>query len=162
MSEFSFSYDPKSRISLSDRQPAWSTKVERWHQLDEASYALCEAVQAWKDTDHLKPFSQLIYIGCGGSNVADAEFVKSLGPAKFVYTLVNIAPSVLCQSLNWSGPVTCFSLNSQAGSGFEPEIIKYASLRAQQNKAPSFVVKSNLQLDTSGHLVIKGIYVDND
>ncbi len=111
--DFEYLYDPQSRLQNSF-EPVWKNRVDRWYQLDENSFALCEALTAWNlskwfDSQNLT-LSQIFYFIEGGSNLADADFVNAdaISPAKFVYTLPNIAISVGLQILNWRGPVYSF------------------------------------------------------
>lgn len=93
------------------QEPAWAGQVERWYQLDEVSYAFCEALHQWQGlADFEKP--ETIFLALpGASNLADRDFVESgaVSPAKFVYTLPNICISVIFQLLGFHGRVVCFN-----------------------------------------------------
>ncbi len=90
-----------------EKEPEWSSKVERWYQLDEVCYSFCEAIHQFKDIQ--KPDLIILALD-GASNLSDFEFVNSgaTSPSKFVYTLPNICISVLLQMLNHSAKVYCF------------------------------------------------------
>ena len=107
------------------KEPAWSSKVDRWYQLDEVSYAFCEALEQWQNSEKLGPPDLVILALEGASNLSDFDFVKSGGqsPAKFVYTLPNICISVIFQSLQHQGKVYCFHKG--------PETLKFALQEAQ-------------------------------
>lgn len=86
--------------------PSWHAQVERWYQMDAASYGLCEL---WtKSSAHGSP--DLIFLASpGGCNEMDLQFVKSgaASPSKFVYTLPSTRSSALLQLMNWQGPLFC-------------------------------------------------------
>jgi hypothetical protein len=86
--------------------PSWHAQVERWYQMDAASYGLCEL---WtKAADQIAP--GLIFLASpGGCNEMDQQFVKSgaASPSKFVYTLPSTRSSALLQLMHWQGPLFC-------------------------------------------------------
>ncbi len=95
-------------------EPAWSTKVERWYQMDESSFALGQAIFEW---DYLEEFDRpalTLLSTPNGSNVADWHFVQSGSsqPARFVYTLPSVPAAVLFQMLDFRGPLYCFQDSS--------------------------------------------------
>ncbi len=77
----------------------------RWSQLDAYSYALAEAGYVWKNL--LSPPHLVISASPSASNYTDREFVQTgaLSPSLFVHTLPNVRCSLLCQIMEWSGPV---------------------------------------------------------
>lgn len=111
-------------INVSDRQePAWKERVDRWYQLDEIGFAVSEAIWQWKTKD--LPSPKLVILAMEGlSTVADFDFVNSgaSSPAKFVFTLPNIAASVLFQVLGIHCKVYC--LNS--GTATEEAGVEHA------------------------------------
>ncbi len=90
------------------KDPLWQDRVERWYQLDTAAYSLCEAGYQLQTKQWTRP--DLIILSSGsGSNATDLEFARggANSPSKFVHTLPNVRGSVLCQLLDWHGPVIC-------------------------------------------------------
>ncbi|MGZ3722807.1 MAG: hypothetical protein ACXVA9_07765, partial [Bdellovibrionales bacterium] len=88
--------------------PEWSTKVERWYQLDAAAFALTETF--WRHRDTLKSRPETMFLASPlASNHTDAQFASSQAPspAKFVHTLPNIRGASLLQVMEWSGQVYC-------------------------------------------------------
>ncbi|HRO67092.1 MAG TPA: hypothetical protein PL182_05975 [Pseudobdellovibrionaceae bacterium] len=99
------------KYEITPQAPVWAHKVDRWHQLDEVSFAFCEALSRWNDLKE-EPKPDLILLALeGASNVADSDFVRSgaRSPAKFVYTLPNICMAVIFQFLNLKSRVFCLS-----------------------------------------------------
>jgi hypothetical protein len=90
----------------SNKEPDWKDKVERWYQLDAASYGLCEALTVWNESS---PPEALLLASPGASNLMDRQFVESgaNSPSKFVYTLPNVRSAAVCQLLAWHGPLFC-------------------------------------------------------
>ena len=88
-------------------EPAWSSKVARWSQLDFAAYGLVEAYERLK-TGLSKP-SFIFLASPGASNETDRKFALGGGtsPSLFVHTLPNIRCSPMLQVMEWSGPVLC-------------------------------------------------------
>ena len=90
----------------SPEPPSWHAQVERWYQMDSASYGLCEL---WtKMPDQVAP--SLIFLASpSGCNEMDQQFIKSgaASPSKFVYTLPSTRSSALLQLMNWQGPLFC-------------------------------------------------------
>jgi len=88
-------------------EPAWAGHVERWYQLDAASFVLADAY--WNYKTYLKdPPNWLILASPGASNVTDAQFAAApASPAKFVHTLPNVRGVALLQLMKWSGQVVC-------------------------------------------------------
>lgn len=153
--QLQFLFDPKTvKAGL---EPAWKDRVDRWYQLDETSRALCDAFDNWKQTHVLRAFDQLIFICQGGSNLADAEFVSSgaVSPSKFIYTLPNIAPSVVCQLLGWQGPVYCFcSDGSEAAFLFAKKMAQIKSAKAET----TLIVHTSPSLNEMGYRAVFGDY----
>jgi hypothetical protein len=128
----------------SKAEPAWSAKIDRWYQLDEVSYAFCEALHQW---DYLKeaPRPDVIFLALpGASNLADFDFVQSgaVSPAKFVYTLPNICVAVIFQMLGFSGKVYCLHKGSETIPFAEQEAREMAK---QGKKAWVFASPPQLQ-----------------
>lgn len=140
-------------------EPVWKDNVERWYQLDEASFLLCEAISDWQKQNLLKPFDRIIYLAEGGSNLADADFVgiQIPSPAKFVYTLPNIAPSVFLQLLKWRGSVVCISpVELEKSLKFSFNLAKSLAENSKQN---TFILYSNPSLNERGYRVVYGAFV---
>ena len=96
--------------------PTWSSRIDRWSQLDDSCFTFCEALQAWDYlADHEKPDFIFIVLP-NASNQADQDFVESgaASPSKFVFTLPNICASVLFQLIDYSGPTFCISKGSSS------------------------------------------------
>lgn len=113
-------------------EPAWSQRVDRWHQLDEISFCFCEALHRW---DLLKDYPQpdIIFVASpGASNLADQDFAASDGgsPAKFVFTLPNICASVILQILQKTAKVYCI----QQGENTYERALQEARAFAQAGK----------------------------
>src|ERR1035437_689374 len=91
-----------------ESEPEWSARVERWYQLDAASFALTETFWRHQQTLEVLPKWMLLASPLA-SNVTDRQFVASgaSSPAKFVHTLPNIRSASLLQVMGWSGPVIC-------------------------------------------------------
>ncbi len=92
------------------QSPEWADKIKRWAQLDEASYAVAEAV--WKNRDFLSSgFDQLILTSTQGSSHTDYSFVSDvkISPSHFVHTLPNVRSIVFSILTGWEGPLYCFS-----------------------------------------------------
>lgn len=99
------------KYEITPQAPPWSPKVDRWHQLDEISFAFCEALSRWEDLKTEPPPDLILLALEGASNVADSDFVRSgaKSPAKFVYTLPSICMAVIFQFLNLKKRVFCLS-----------------------------------------------------
>jgi hypothetical protein len=91
-------------------EPAWSTRVERWYQLDAYAFALADTVAAFEKEGVSKP-DLILLASPQASNETDHHYVQSgaQSPSKFVHTLPNIRSSSLCQMLEWSGPILCLA-----------------------------------------------------
>lgn len=88
------------------QEPSWRQKVERWYQMDAASYGFCElAVRAPSQ----RAPDCMFLTSPAGCKEMDLQFVKTgaLNPSKFVYTLPSIRSSALLQVLEWHGPLLC-------------------------------------------------------
>jgi len=139
-------------------EPAWAGSVARWHQLDDATFAVVEAayrfsVENTEVWESVRPKSMWI-ASPGGSNSADCDFVQhgSRSPSRFVGTLPSIRSSSLALFMDWQGPVIC--LQSGGGTmaqGFE-EICWH--LRGQSSD-PAWLITSTRKLDggKAEHLV---------
>lgn len=109
-------------------EPPWSAKIDRWYQLDEVCYAFCEALHQWQYLEDL-PRPEVILLALpGASNVADQDFVASnaTSPAKFVYTLPNIAAAVILQMLGFSCKVYCLHKGPETLAFVENEARTFA------------------------------------
>ncbi len=110
MKTLSYKVDLEKRNQVGT-EPGWSTKIDRWYQLDELGFSFCEALQEWNYLESF-PRPDMIFLAIeGASNVADYDFVAtgSQSPAKFVYTLPNISAAVIFQILKLNGKVYCLS-----------------------------------------------------
>jgi hypothetical protein len=131
-------------------EPAWAPLVARWHQLDEATYAVVEAAFRYgnefpEEWDRVRPHSIWI-AAAGGSNPADYDFVLhgSRSPSRFVGTLPSIRSSSLSLLMNWRGPVMCLQQGKETMlRGFE-EI--YWHLLASQSE-PSWLITTTKTLE---------------
>ncbi|MFZ3231641.1 MAG: hypothetical protein WA160_15640 [Pseudobdellovibrio sp.] len=150
----------------SSAEPTWKDKVDRWYQLDETSMALCEAVNDWVQKSIIPKFDHLIFICASASNLADAEFVATgaISPSKFVYTLPNIGPSVVCQLLGWKGQVYCFCAEDQIeeiGLGFDQSTVSIA-IDFAKNKSKLgqtvLILQTSPSLNEMGYRAVYGYY----
>ncbi len=151
MSDESLPLDYKVKVAMkhfnvsvpAQSEPAWAPLVARWHQLDEATYAVVEAAYRYskdfpEEWDLVRP--QSIWMAApGGSNAADYDFILhgSRSPSRFVGTLPSIRSSSLSLLMNWRGPVMCLQQGEETMlRGFE-EI--YWHLLASQSE-PSWLI----------------------
>ncbi len=155
------SFDPQKKL-VPASEPAWKDLIDRWYQLDETSFALCEAAFGWQQLNLLKKFDELIFLSPGGSNLADADFVAMTpaSPSKFVYTLANIAPSVLCHLLRWSGPVYCYC----PGNLTEQQetlrgALQIAQAKAKRSHTVTFIIEAIPYLNANGYRDVNGYFV---
>ncbi len=84
--------------------PEWSSKVDRWYQLDAEAYGLTELV--WRIEE--KP--DLIFLASQeASNSSDRLFIESemTSAVKFAHTLPNVRCSPFLQAKQWTMPVLC-------------------------------------------------------
>ena len=131
--------------------PAWAQKIDRWYQLDETSFAFCEALHHWNYLqDHPKPQQVLLALE-GASNLADFEFAadfalnRAMSPSKFVYTLPNVCASVLFQLLEISAPVFCLN------QGRETLAFAQAEARELAKQVPTVWLFSSSHVLENGH-----------
>lgn len=96
--------------------PAWSARVDRWTQLDDACFTFCEALQQWNFLSDLEKPEFIFVVLPNASNEADFDFVSSGAgsPSKFVFTLPNICASVLFQLIQFSGRTFCLSKGAES------------------------------------------------
>jgi len=90
------------------QEPEWSAQVERWSQLDAASFGVTEVF--WHNREHLQSRPEwMLLCSPGASNRTDHQFAQAPvpSPAKFVHTLPNIRSAALLQVMKWSGQVLC-------------------------------------------------------
>jgi hypothetical protein len=156
--KFTFMFNPKIREDDS-YQPSWKNKIERWHQLDEAAFALCEAVSEWSQNENFI-FDEIIFLTQKGSNLADAEFVASqpISPAKFVYTLPSVAPSVMSHLFGWSGPVFCLGVTEKDELTLRRSLELAQQKRSSENKK-TFILQLFATLNEAGYRVLDGYIV---
>lgn len=116
-------YRHELRFPVKDT-PAWGAEVERWYQLDSASYVLADAY--WKFREQLKtPPGWLILASPGASNHTDAQFAAAPpSPAKFVHTLPNVRGVALLQLMRWPGQILCLQK--------DPDTVRFALEEAKQ------------------------------
>ncbi len=98
--------------TTSTQEPSWSTRIDRWFQLDEEGFALCHALVEWQKIPGVVPKPNLIvHASLQGSWQADLDFVRSgaESPSKFVYTLPSVPMGVLAQFLSWNGSMYNFT-----------------------------------------------------
>ncbi len=86
--------------------PSWSSKIQRWYQLDNPAYVLAEfanQIRSFKSPD------LVVLSGNGASNSTDLAFVggDSPRPSTFVHTLPNVRFSSFSELLSWNGPMIC-------------------------------------------------------
>lgn len=91
--------------------PAWSSRIDRWSQLDDSCFTFCEALHTWDYLVGLEKPQFIFIVLPNASNQADLDFVNSgaASPSKFVFTLPNICASVLFQLIPFSGRTFCIS-----------------------------------------------------
>lgn len=142
-------------------EPAWKDLVDRWYQLDETGFALCHAIFQWRQEKRLPEFDRLIFICSGGSNLADAAFVHSgaTSPSKFVYTLPNIGPSIVCQVLGWRGPVYCFCVEDDRPQSFLSTFNTALEITNSKNgESRALVIRTSPSLNEMGYRAVYGYY----
>ena len=91
------------------KDPEWSSKVDRWYQLDAAAFGTTELV--WKMPE--KP--DLIFLASqDASNGSDSLFVESdaTSAVRFAHTLPNVRCSPFLQAKGWNLPVYCLQYGS--------------------------------------------------
>lgn len=149
MKKLSFTVNLKKRLDTTF-QPPWSSIVERWYQLDELSFAFCEALHEWKNLESF-PRPDLILMGIeGASNVADQDFIANpVSPAKFVYTLPNIPAAVIFQMLKMNSQVFYLSHGKETLKILEQE----AQIFSESGKKV-WVFASRAQADSSSREII--------
>lgn len=121
------------RINVIHRaEPEWKSDVERWYQMDATCFSVNQAAYQFFQ-EHRPNFENLILGITGGSNLADFDFVNSKcsSPAKFVYTLPNIALSTVCQMLKWSGPSSCIICRENDTNGVISEALESAKFESR-------------------------------
>jgi hypothetical protein len=114
MKSLQYTVDLKKREDVQN-EPAWSARVDRWYQLDELGFSFCEALHHWNYLEGVvKPDAIFLSLD-GASNIADQDFIasQSSSPAKFVYTLPNIAAAIIFQMLKTHGKVFCLSQGAE-------------------------------------------------
>lgn len=108
-------YDYDFPISPTAEAPAWSSRVDRWYQLDAYAYGLAQSASHFNSLN-LTPTGEpaklpdlVLLASPEASNRTDYAFAQSGGnsPAKFVHTLPNVRSSAWCQVTGWSGPLLC-------------------------------------------------------
>lgn len=142
------SYRDKNR-----EEPPWKDFIDRWYQIDENGYAFCQALYEWKQQNKLPKFDALVLNLPEGSNLSDVNFVMAApaSPAKFVYTLPNIAGTLVVQMLKFQGPLFCFS--ESAGN---TKILSFAQNLLKAGHRNVFVIESSLALNDNEERVVKG------
>lgn len=92
-------------------EPDWGKFVDRWYQLDAASFVLTETF--WRLQNPLIQRPKRIFLASpGASNLTDAQFAAQAAqmtpsPARFVHTLPNVRSASLLKVMKWSGTVFC-------------------------------------------------------
>lgn len=86
--------------------PEWSTQIERWYQLDGASFALADLFWSNRQTLSTRP-AWMLLASPRASNEADLDFAQNPSPAKFVHTLPNVRGAALIRLMGWNGPTLC-------------------------------------------------------
>ncbi len=109
-------------------EPAWSERIDRWNQLDEISYCFCEALHRWQLLREFPEPDVILLASPGASNIADQDFAAggAMSPAKFVFTLPNIAASVILQMLEKTGKVYCLQQGEETLIRAQREAHTYA------------------------------------
>jgi len=94
-----------------EKEPAWSSQIKRWTQLDASSYIVAEATFRHLDFIKAKEIDQLILLSSQGSFETDCLFAHSskFSPAHFVHTLPNVRSLAFSQISNWEGVMFCLS-----------------------------------------------------
>lgn len=89
-------------------EPAWGSHVERWTQLDAASFGLAETFFQFRERLRARP-TTVFLASPTASNTTDRHFVATgaRSPAKFVHTLPNIRSAVLLKLAQTEGPMYC-------------------------------------------------------
>lgn len=136
-------------------EPAWKDRVERWYQLDENGYVICEAVYDWLRKDKMHKFDALLLVLPEASNLADLDFVSSTpaSPAKFVYTLPNIAGVLVAQMTSFHGPIFCLCEDPDS-----QKITLFAQSLLLAGHKKVFVLESSLALNSTKERVVTGYF----
>ncbi|MBC7741750.1 MAG: hypothetical protein H7061_06120 [Bdellovibrionaceae bacterium] len=156
-----FAFDPKKRAA-SCSEPIWKDRIDRWYQLDETSFALCDAIASWQEGHKLKSFDEMVFLSLNGSNLADAEFVatRPASPSKFVYTLSNIGPSVASHLLKWAGPVFCYCPASDAEHAFALKLaIQTAYAKLDRDGVKTLILAAIPRLNEKGYRDVYGYFI---
>ncbi len=101
-------------------QPDWSSKIQRWYQLDNPARSLLESYFYWaKDFPHYADLIDkskcIVLASSGASNETDLNFARegASSPSLFSHTLPNIRASVLLEATGWSGPLLCLQFGQR-------------------------------------------------
>lgn len=136
------------------QEPEWSSKVERWYQLDTPAYVLTETF--WRVRHELTERPEwLLLASLGASNLTDSQFASSASPspAKFVHTLPNIRSASLLQVMQWSGKVLCL----QKDPATLVTALEEGLALAREDKSPVWIaVVSGAGRQFTGHLLTLG------
>lgn len=118
-------------------EPVWASRIERWTQLDAASFGLAEAYTRAREK-MVTPPSAVFLASPTASNVTDLNFAASgaRSPAKFVHTLPNIRSAVLLKLADWEGPMYCLQRDPRTVS---TALIEAADLLRAGNPGPVWV-----------------------
>lgn len=141
-------------------EPAWAKDVPRWHQLDDVTFAVVEALHQFRERcsgtwQECQP--ALVWLAArGGSNLADFEFVSrgSRSPSRFVGTLPSIKSSSLALIMNWQGPVLCLQSGDQTAEHGLQEMFWHQQGRDGQ---PAWLV-THTRIKTAKGFVFKIVF----
>ena len=113
-------------------EPAWSSQVNRWYQLDGPALALCQLF-----FEHKLDFNHLVLASPEGCNETDRDFAQTGAQRaqKFVHTLPNIRASMALQLREEPCPFICFM---EGAKTLEKALKEFYAL-ALENQRPALV-----------------------
>lgn len=136
-------------ISVSrDFEPEWKDLVDRWYQLDETSFLVCEGFFQFSKNYNLQKPDLLILQTSEASNLSDFDFVqsKASSPAKFVYTLPNIPVAALFQLMKHHCQVYCI------GSQIDTNSISNLLIHFQSKYSRVWILSTSLEIKNQSRL----------
>jgi hypothetical protein len=131
-------------------KPKWSEKINRWHQLDDESFAVAQAT--YENQDFINKPDVVFITAAGGSTHTDCLFTMSdkFSPSHFVHTLPNVRALSFSLVTNWEGPMICTSYGKESFSQTIEHAYRY--MLGNEEKINAVIVnvsrnKNNLLVD---------------
>jgi hypothetical protein len=100
-------------------KPPWAMEFKHYNQMDKASYFLANFIWEHKEVLLKNQPDEVYLFSSAASFYSDKAFINSStlrSPSKFIYTLPSVKSNVICDLLNWEGPVYTFVDESLDGS----------------------------------------------